>query len=98
MKAHAWAVFAFVTLGALIGMVMGGLFGYAAGHAAPAFFKHMLMWTELEPVGTATMMGAAGGVACGGGLAVFAVTIWALGRVLETWRLKKQPPEAQSGA
>ena len=90
MKANAWSIFAFVTLGALIGMVMGGLFGYGAGHVAPKFFTHLLMWAELEPVGTATMLGAAGGVACGGGLAVFAVIIWALGTVVQTWRMKKQ--------
>lgn len=90
MKPSAWAIFAFVTLGALIGMVMGGLFGYAAGQVAPKFFTHLVMWAELEPVGTATVIGAAGGVLCGGGLAVFAVAIWALGRVVETWRLKKQ--------
>ena len=92
MKPTAWSIFAFVTLGAIVGMVMGGLFGYGAGHVAPKFFTHLLMWAELEPVGTATMIGAAGGVACGGGLAVFAVAVWALGRVIEVWRLKKQGP------
>ncbi|MFW6163099.1 MAG: hypothetical protein ACODAJ_10045 [Planctomycetota bacterium] len=91
MRASAWAIFAFVTLGALIGMVMGGLFGYAAGRVAPTFFTHLVMWAELEPVGTATVLGAAGGVVCGGGLAVFAVAVWALGRVVETWRLRKRP-------
>ena len=71
-------------------MVLGGLFGRAAGHMAPGFFEHFVGQPKLEPVGTATMLGAAGGVFCGGGLAVFAVAIWALGRVVQTWQLKTQ--------
>ena len=91
----AFSIFVFVTLGALAGMAMGGLFGYAAGCLAPDVFAHLDPMHEVEPVGTATTLGAAGGVFLGGGLAVFAVAIWALGRVVETWRLKKHEPTEQ---
>ena len=42
------------------------------------------------------MLGAACGVVCGGGLAAFAVAIWALGHVVSAWRLKKQAPEREA--
>ena len=35
----------------------------------------MIPWEEYEPVGTATVVGAFGGVMCGAGLGVFAVTV-----------------------
>lgn len=68
-------VFLFVTLGALIGMILGGAFGYAAGMIGPDLFKHLLPWEEFEPVGVATVIGASGGVVCGGALAAFAILI-----------------------
>jgi len=61
VRPTTWSIFAFATLGAIIGMMMGGLFGYGAGHVAPKFFTHLVMWAEFEPIGTATMMGAADG-------------------------------------
>jgi hypothetical protein len=69
------SVFVFVTVGALIGMLLGGAFGYAAGLIGPDLFKHLLPWEEFEPVGVATVIGAFGGVVCGGGLAAFAVLL-----------------------
>ena len=47
-------VFAVVTIAALIGMVMGGLFGFVGGRIAPEFFRHIIPWEDVEPVGLAT--------------------------------------------
>lgn len=58
---------------ALGGMVLGGLFGWAAGHIAPDFFRHSMMWAKVEPVGMAVVLGAFGGVICGGALGAFAI-------------------------
>lgn len=66
-------VFTLVSAGALIGMLLGGTFGYVAGRIAPDLFKHLLVWGELEPVGTATVFGATGGVVCGGCLMAFGI-------------------------
>jgi hypothetical protein len=68
-------IFYVVTGGALAGMVMGGLFGLAAGTIAPGLFSHMMPWTDIEPRGTATVFGAVGGIFCGGGLATFALIL-----------------------
>ncbi len=72
-------VFITVTVCALIGMVMGGAFGYAAGRIGPDLFENMFPWTEFEPAGVATVLGAFGGVICGGCLGVFAVLMQWLG-------------------
>jgi hypothetical protein len=68
-------VFMIVTGGALAGMVMGGLFGLAAGSLAPTFFGHLIPWTDVEPRGFATVGAAVVGVILGGGLAIFALLI-----------------------
>ncbi|MBA3708426.1 MAG: hypothetical protein H0W83_06380 [Planctomycetes bacterium] len=68
-------IFAIVTGGALAGMILGGLFGLAAGTIAPGLFSHIVPWTDVEPRGAATVYGACGGVLCGGGLAAFAVIL-----------------------
>ena len=41
-------IFAVVTIAALLGMVMGGLFGLAAGRLAPDFFRHLIPWQDVE--------------------------------------------------
>jgi hypothetical protein len=64
-----------VSLGALAGMTMGGLFGWAAGTLVPSFFRHLIPWNDVEPVGFAVVLGATGGVFLGGGLGVFAVLV-----------------------
>jgi ABC-type dipeptide/oligopeptide/nickel transport system permease subunit len=68
-------IFAVVTITALIGMVMGGLFGLAAGKLAPDFFRRLIPWQDVEPVGMATLLGAIVGVLLGGGLGCFGVIV-----------------------
>ena len=60
-----------VTLAALAGLAMGGLFGFAAGRITPDFFRHIVPWQDVEPVGFATFCGATTGVLLGGGLGCF---------------------------
>lgn len=64
-----------VSITALAGMVMGGLFGLASGAMAPEFFAAIVPWLTLEPLGIATVLGGIAGVSLGGGLGVFAVLI-----------------------
>jgi hypothetical protein len=79
------SVFVAVGVASLAGMIMGGLFGLAAGILSPSFFLHFLPWQDVEPIGFAVVLGAFGGVLCGGSLGVFAVlvqflTSWLAGR------------------
>ena len=67
--------FLIVTGCALVGMVLGGLFGFAAGKITPDFFRHVIPWQDVEPVGVATFFGATAGVLLGGGLGCFGVLI-----------------------
>ena len=53
-------VFFVVTIGALIAIVLGGAFGYAAGLIGPDIFANLLPWEKFEPVGVATVVGAFG--------------------------------------
>ncbi len=64
-----------VTVAALVGMVMGGAFGFCAGKITPDFFRHIIIWQDVEPVGFATFCGATFGVLLGGGLGCFGVII-----------------------
>lgn len=59
----------------MAGMVMGGLFGLGAGKITPDFFRHIIPWQDVEPVGVATFFGATAGVLLGGSLGCFAVII-----------------------
>jgi hypothetical protein len=68
-------VFITVTAAALAGMVMGGLFGLAAGKMTPDFFRHIVPWQDIEPVGFAAFCGATAGVILGGGLGCFGVVL-----------------------
>jgi len=68
-------VFTVVTIAALLGMVMGGLFGLGAGRLSPDFFRHLIPWQDVEPVGMATLLGATAGVVLGGALGCFAVVV-----------------------
>jgi NhaP-type Na+/H+ or K+/H+ antiporter len=71
-------IFAVVTISALVGMVMGGLFGLAAGRLAPEFFRHLIPWQDVEPGGMATLLGATAGVLLGGALGCFGVVVQTL--------------------
>lgn len=68
-------IFVAVTSGALIGMLLGGLFGFGAGRIAPEFFRRLIPWQEVEPVGLATFFGATAGVILGGALGAFAIVV-----------------------
>jgi hypothetical protein len=68
-------IFGAVTIAALVGMLMGGLFGLAAGKLAPDFFHRLIPWQDVEPVGMATLLGATAGVLLGGALGCFGVVV-----------------------
>ena len=76
--------FLVVTGCALAGMLMGGLFGFGAGKLTPDFFRHIIPWQDVEPVGVATFLGATTGVLLGGGLGCFAIII----QFVLQWRRK----------
>ncbi|HEX3797292.1 MAG TPA: hypothetical protein VH413_01220 [Verrucomicrobiae bacterium] len=80
-----WKQIFFVVTGcALAGMVMGGLFGVAAGKLAPEFFRHIIIWQDVEPVGFAAFCGATIGILLGGGLGCFGVVL----QTIAQWRKK----------
>lgn len=59
---QAKSVVFLVTATAALGLLMGALFGVAAGVLAPTFFGRLVPWENIEPVGIAIVMGAFGGV------------------------------------
>jgi hypothetical protein len=76
--------FTSVTITALAGMVMGGLFGLFAGKVTPDFFRHIIIWHDVEPLGFAIFAGATIGVLLGGGLGCFGVLV----QLIIEWRKK----------
>ena len=78
----ALPIIAFVTATALLGMLLGGLFGLAAGRVSPDLFATLIPWQSIEPQGAAVVLGAFGGVLCGGALGAFAVAAQAAGQWL----------------
>ena len=81
-------IFLVVTGCALVGMVMGGLFGFGSGKITPDFFRHIIPWEDVEPVGVATFLGATAGVILGGGLGCFAVIV----QGILQWRRRDRVP------
>lgn len=75
MKLNVVSVSAIVIVTALVGMAMGGTFGYFVGRASPDLFRHFVMWAELDPIPTAVVMGLAVGTLLGGMLGAFGVII-----------------------
>jgi len=69
------SIFIRVAIGALVGMVMGGLFGFGAGTITPELFRRIIPWQDIEPVGAAVFFGATVGVVLGGGLGCFAIIL-----------------------
>ncbi len=67
--------FVTVTAAALVGLVMGGVFGFASGNMTPDFFRHVIPWQDVDPVGFATFGGATVGVLLGGGLGCFGILV-----------------------
>jgi hypothetical protein len=76
--------FTTVTVVALVGLILGGMFGFAAGKMTPDFFRHLIPWQDVEPVGFAIFGGATAGVLLGGGLGCFAVLL----QFILEWRRK----------
>ena len=69
-------VFVITIAGALLGMLMGGLFGAGAGMMAPNLFQMTIYLEELgNPVKSATVLGSTVGVLLGGSLAVFGIIV-----------------------
>ncbi len=81
-------IFLVVTGCALAGMIMGGLFGFASAKITPDFFRHIIPWQDVEPVGIATFFGATAGVVLGGSLGCFGILIQVL------LQLRKRGPSA----
>jgi hypothetical protein len=71
-------IFAIVTIAALLGMGMGGLFGLVAGRVALDFFRHLIPWQDVEPAGFAMLLGGTAGVLLGGALGCFGVIVQTL--------------------
>lgn len=71
-------VFCVVTGCALAGMLLGGAFGWLSGRITPDFFRHLIPWKDVEPVGLAIFLGATAGVLLGGGLGCFAIIVQSL--------------------
>ena len=78
------STFITVTAAALVGLVMGGVFGFAAGKLTPEFFFSLLPWQVVYPVWFATFGGATVGVLLGGGLGCFGVLL----QFILEWRKK----------
>jgi hypothetical protein len=78
-------IFGVVTIAALLGMAMGGLFGLAAGRLAPDVFRRLIPWQDVEPVGIAILLGATAGVLLGGALGCFGVIV----QTLLQWRSRE---------
>ena len=74
-----------VTGVAIFGMLLGAGFGWTAGTLAPSFFTSVMPWKDVEPVGFATVLGAFGGILCGGALGAFALILQAV----EAWRSRR---------
>ena len=90
---NATKVFLLVTSSSMAGLVLGGLFGCAAGLLTPDLFRDIIPWRNVEPIGVATFFGAVAGVLLGGGLGVFAVVV----QLFSAFKLAKSPPDLSAG-
>ncbi|HVU88956.1 MAG TPA: hypothetical protein VHD36_16650 [Pirellulales bacterium] len=85
-----------VTIVALFGMVLGGAFGAAAGKISPGIFQDMMLH-DVEPQRAAIVLGAFGGIMCGGALGGLAVVAEMVSLVVSS-RLRDQAPGRPSEA
>lgn len=79
-----WKTFLYVIAAALLGLLLGGAFGFAAGKLTPDFFSQIDPRSQVEPVGFATAGGATAGVLLGGALGGFGVLL----QYLSEWKKK----------
>jgi hypothetical protein len=72
-----YRTFLIVTGCSIVGMLMGGLFGWAGASIAPEFFRSLLgPWQQsADPLGTAVFLGATAGIVLGGALGCFGLLI-----------------------
>lgn len=78
MPLDAISIILTVTLTALFGMFLGGLFGWVAGWLVPGIFVDHPVWDSNTQHLAAVVICAGGGIVCGGALGAFAVAIQAL--------------------
>ena len=64
---------------------MGGLFGLGAGKVSPDFFRRIIPWQDVEPVGFAVLLGATAGVLLGGALGCFGVVM----QTIAEWKRRR---------
>lgn len=88
------SVFLAVTACALAGMLMGGLFGWGAGRVTPDFFRHLIPWRDVEPVGFAVFLGSTVGIILGGSLGCFALLL----QVLSQSKKRTVQPDERAAA
>ena len=67
-------IFLIVTLGAMAGMLMGGMFGICVGILAPGITKSLSLG-ESSPVNIAMIFGSITGIKLGGALACFSIIV-----------------------
>lgn len=73
MNRSTLSIVGFVVGCALLGLLLGGVFGLVAGSISPHTFVMPLAVPVEEAPRAATVLGAFGGTLCGGALGVFAV-------------------------
>ncbi len=87
----AGVVIATVIAVALLGMLMGAAFGFAAASLEPGIFHFPKLPSPNSPTSTAIVIGAFGGLLCGASLAAFAFVMQAVDRTAQPAPRPSQP-------